>query len=71
MCTLPNTVSGLTGSELLRSYQEYQGSDYDPENLHVVLTWQSGDAPKMPAQQIFSSWTLVSKDSKPTRIDDK
>jgi hypothetical protein len=74
MCTLPNTVSGVTRSELLHSYQEYQGSDYDPEDLHVVLTWQSGDAPdapKMPLQQIVSLWTLVSKDLKPTKVDDK
>ncbi|KAJ7272218.1 hypothetical protein C8J57DRAFT_1064373 [Mycena rebaudengoi] len=71
VCTLPNIVSGVTRSELLRSYQEYQGSDYDPEDLHVALTWQSGDAPKMPAQQIVSSWTLVGKDLKPTRVDDK
>ncbi|KAJ7197869.1 hypothetical protein C8J57DRAFT_1105400 [Mycena rebaudengoi] len=68
MCTLLNTVSGVTRSELLRSYQEYQGSAYDPENWHAVLTWQSGDALKMPQQQI---WTLVSKDSKPTKVDDK
>ncbi|KAJ7240702.1 hypothetical protein C8J57DRAFT_954256, partial [Mycena rebaudengoi] len=71
MFTLLNTVSGVTRSELLRSYQEYQGSAYDPENLHVALTWQSGDAPNMPQQQIVSSWTRVSKDLKPTKVDDK
>jgi hypothetical protein len=71
MCTLPNTVSGVTRSELLRSYQEYQGADYDPADLHAALTWRTSDAPKMPQLQISRLWTLVGKDLKAVKVDDK
>ncbi|KAJ7237791.1 hypothetical protein C8J57DRAFT_1439129 [Mycena rebaudengoi] len=67
MCTLPAFVSGVTRSDLLRSYQEYRGTDYDPSDLHTSLTWRTGDAPKMPPVQIVSSWSLVGKDLKPVK----
>jgi hypothetical protein len=69
MCSLPLSVAGMTRSELLRTYQEFKGKDYDPEDLHEALDWKKGDAPKMPPVQILSGWTLVGKDLKPVKTD--
>jgi hypothetical protein len=65
MSLLPLSITGVTWSELLRTYQEYQGSDYDPVELHSALQWRSGDAPKIPAIPIVGQWSLVGKDLKP------
>jgi hypothetical protein len=63
-CTLPPTVTGVTRSDLLRSYQEFKGKDYDPKDLHSALAWRAGDPPKLPDFVQQSQRTLVGKDNK-------
>ncbi|KAJ7238671.1 hypothetical protein C8J57DRAFT_1086800, partial [Mycena rebaudengoi] len=63
------SVTGVTWSELLQAYQEYQGSDYDPVELHYALQWRSGDAPKIPTIPIVGQWSPVGKDLKPAKSD--
>ncbi|KAJ7292159.1 hypothetical protein C8J57DRAFT_956023, partial [Mycena rebaudengoi] len=70
MSLLPLSVTGVTQSELLRTYQEYQGSDYNPVELHSALQWHSGDAPKIPAIPIVGQWSLVGKDLEPAKSDE-
>ncbi|KAJ7791393.1 hypothetical protein B0H14DRAFT_2395641 [Mycena olivaceomarginata] len=59
---LPEEVSGSDRIELLRSYQQYRGGEYDPMDIHTAIKWRKGDEPRSPGNVKKSRWQLVGKD---------
>ncbi|KAJ6618634.1 hypothetical protein B0H10DRAFT_2374684 [Mycena sp. CBHHK59/15] len=59
---LSASVKGVTRRDLLRSFQELKGGEYQPPGMNAHVKWKEGDQPLLLPKVFQAKWTLVGDD---------
>ncbi|KAJ7652241.1 hypothetical protein B0H17DRAFT_886106, partial [Mycena rosella] len=56
---LGRSVKGITRKDLLHTFQDSKGGNFQPDGLHDAVRWCQGDGPLRPAKSIVGKGEFV------------